>query len=390
MNLEQQPASGELLGMSDEDFANLNGPPETGAVVEDKEEDKTTEAAPAQEPVEAIEPEDKGEAEAKDPVDPPVVEDKAVEAGPTKATEAKAEDKTKDQEAKPEASVTGSNAGVVADVTDEAAQAFYKQVMAPFKANGKMIELKDPKEVIQLMQMGANYTRKLQDIQPHRKMLLMLQNNDLLDEGKLSFLIDLDKRNPEAIKKLIKDAGIDPMDIDTSVEPAYSEGNHQVSDEEAGFRQVLDEVASTQTGKETLQIINTEWDQASKEALWQSPEIMTVIHEQRENGVFDTITTEMNRQKTLGLIPPNTPFLQAYKTVGDELAAAGAFGSPKVAEPVVVATTTGATKSTVANGDKASAASPTRTSTRKAEKLVNPLAMSDEEFLQLGNLSDRL
>jgi hypothetical protein len=143
--------------------------------------------------------------------------------------------------------------------------------MAPFKANGKLIQLKDPSEVIQLMQMGANYTRKLQDIQPHRKVLLMLENNGLLDEGKLSFLIDLEKKNPEAIKKLVKDAGIDPMDIDTSSEPAYSEGNHLVSDEESGFRQVLDEMVSSETGKETVKLINTDWDQASKEALWKSP-----------------------------------------------------------------------------------------------------------------------
>lgn len=50
-------------------------------------------------------------------------------------------------------------------------------------------------EAIQLMQMGANYTRKMQELQPHRKTLLMLENNGLLDEGKLSFLIDSDEES---------------------------------------------------------------------------------------------------------------------------------------------------------------------------------------------------
>ena len=51
------------------------------------------------------------------------------------------------------------------------------------------------------MQMGAGYGRKLQDMQPHLKTLRMLEKNNLLDEGKLSYLIDLDQKNPDAIKK---------------------------------------------------------------------------------------------------------------------------------------------------------------------------------------------
>jgi hypothetical protein len=409
VTVEATPAGSEVLAMSDEEVMNMTAPPEApadaGAEVEEKVEDKdkVVDPEPGKEP--AGDEDDKSGAEVEDSEKPSAADDKAKDEGTDKVEDKAGEEKTpaedtagkdkapegadKDQkEKKPEASPTGSKEGVVAEPTNEQAVAFYKQIMAPFKANGKMIQLKDPSEAIQLMQMGANYTRKLQDIQPHRKVLLMLQNNDLLDEGKLSYLIDLDKKNPEAIKKLIKDAGIDPMDIDTSSEPTYLEGNHRVSDEEAGFRQVLDEMVSTQSGKETVQLINTDWDQASKEVLWQSPEIMSIIHEQRESGVYDLITTELDRQKTLGKIPPNTPFLQAYKTVGDELAAAGAFGSlgTEQKEPAVVTTTVAAPKSAVTNGDKASAASPTRTTTRKAEKLVNPLAMSDDEFLsQMAN-----
>ena len=412
-----KPAEGDGLGMSDEDFLKMN-PPEMEEVSGEDDEDENKadlEAEPGDklgegeedddQKADGDEDDDKSDADKADDVeesgDPDPADKDKGEAKP----EAKADDKgkakdAKDQGGKKEASPSGSNEGGAPEPTNEQAMEFYKQVMAPFKANGKTIQLKDPSEVIQLMQMGANYTRKLQDIQPHRKMLLMLQNNDLLDEGKLSYLIDLDKKDPEAIKKLIKDAGIDPMDIDTSIEPAYSEGNHRVTDEEATFRQTLDELASTQSGKETVQLINTDWDQASKEALWASPEIMPIIHEQRENGVYNLITTEMDRQKTLGTIPPETPFLQAYKLVGDELAKANAFdglgsekadvdevGNPKK-EPV--ATTKATPKKTLANGDKANAAAPTRTTPRKAEKLVNPLAMSDDEFLKLDNFNGRL
>jgi hypothetical protein len=268
-------------------------------------------------------------------------------------------------------------------------EGFYKRIMTPFKANGKMVELRTPEEAVQLMQMGANYTRKMQDLVPHRKALLMLENNGLLDEGKLSYLIDLDKKNPEAIKKLVKEAGIDPMEIDTTSEPAYRAGNHRVTDEEAAFRVALDDMKSNQPGLDTLQVINTDWDQASKELLWKSPEVMAIIQQQRESGIYDRITTEMNRQKTLGQITPTTPFLQAYKAIGDQLVAQNAFadlvpkpGSSTAATPAVVATTVRAPKAAVANNEKARAASSTRTSAQTQTDSINPLAMSDDEFLK--------
>ena len=111
----------------------------------------------------------------------------------------------------------------------------YGQIMAPLKANGKTIELRSVDELRSLAQMGANYTRKMQDIAPHRKILLMLENNGLLDESKLSFYIDLEKKNPEAIKKLVVESGIDPLEIDTSVPAKYQASNHTVTDEELGF-----------------------------------------------------------------------------------------------------------------------------------------------------------
>jgi hypothetical protein len=266
-------------------------------------------------------------------------------------------------------------------------EGFYKKIMAPFKANGKMIDLKSPEEAVQLMQMGANYTRKMQDIVPHRKALMMLENNGLLDEGKLAYLIDLDKKNPEAIKKLIKESGIDPLEIDTTVASTYREGNHRVTDEEANFHTALNDMKSNQSGMETLQSINATWDHASKDLLMKSPEVMGIIQQQRESGIYGRIVAEMDRQKTLGTIAQTTPFLQSYKTVGDQLVQANAFADivPKVAVPVtstVVTTRTAAVKPVVANSEKAKAASSTRTSAGTQKGFVNPLAMSDDAFLK--------
>ncbi len=393
------------LAMSDEDFLKMNGPDEIPA-----DEDTSS----AEEEEEQAEDDDGGAAEGEsddgssgsdgeEEDDTSGSDDDGNDAdGDDDAGDADADAGTEDtdtKDSKKPVTKDDGEANKTEEKSDSAVdyKAMYEQVMAPFQANGKTFTPKSVAEVIQLAQMGANYTKKMQDIQPHRKVLLMLQNNDLLDEGKLSYLIDLDKKNPEAIKKLIKDAGIDPLDIDTTSEADYTAGNHQVTDEDARFHEVLTDIASSDPGKQTLATINNTWDQASKEVIWAQPEIMSVIHEQRTNGVYDLIVAEMDRQKVLGKIPANTPFLQAYKSVGDALASAGAFGSvtqpsgtPAKPEPQKIGERAAVPKPKAANGDKAKAASTTRSSSSRSGQIVNPLAMSDEEFLKLDALRNRL
>lgn len=288
----------------------------------------------------------------------------------------------------PVASAPGSTAAAPAVVINY--EEAYKEMMKPFKANGKLIEPRTPQEAIQLMQMGANYTRKLQELQPSKKLLMMLDNNGLLDEAQLSFLIDLHKKNPEAIKKLVKDSGLDPMEMDVTAETTYQAGNHAVSDAEATFATTLEEVRSQPDGQASLTRMNTDWDQASKEVLWAKPELMPIFHQQIASGIYDLIETEVTRRRVLGQIPTTTPFLQAYKLVGDEMQAEGKL-APKTAptqKAAPVATTVAAPKPAATNGAQASAASPTRSTPRAVAKTVNPLAMSDEEFLK--QMADRV
>lgn len=305
---------------------------------------------------------------------------------------------------KTEAPVTEPEAKSAATTTETVNfEAKYKEAMAPLKANGKTIEIQSMDELRQLASMGANFTRKMQDIAPHRKILAMLENNGLLDEAKLSFFIDLDKKNPEAFKKLIKDSGVDPLDIDVSSEPAYQAGNHKVSDTEIAFRTVLEDLQSTSTGQETISVINSSWDQASKEELWKAPEIMATIQQQRENGIYDTISAEITRQAMLGKIPASTPFIQAYLTVGNELQTRGAFtnlnapnsngvqnASTQTTAPVnaPVATRVVVPKSQVTNGAAANAAASTRQTQKRVLPVVNLQSMSDDDFLK--NWQNRL
>jgi len=400
------------LELSDEDFAKLSIPTgEAPEQVEQAEEASSSNGSEGTDPNEET-PEGQGTEGTEQEAEATEVETEG-DGKPASGTEGSeggaAQPKVEEQDKegtegeKPEGTIPPTGSKPEGQEAEPAAEidhkTFYEKVMAPIKANGKTIELRTPEEAIQLMQQGANYTQKMQALAPHRKMLTMAQNNGI-DEDKLSFLIDLDKGNPEAIQKLLKDKSVDVLNIDTESEPTYLGGNHKVSDNDVAFQTNLIELSSTSEGKETLQAINSTWDDASKEVLWGEPALMTVIHDQRENGIYDRIVSEMDRRKALGQITPETSFIQAYRLVGDDLQKSGGFNDlapktetkPKPAVPrEPVATTAEAPKSVVDNGDKASAASPTRSTPKPAKTAINPLALSDEEFeAQYKNFAGRL
>ena len=397
----------QMAAMTDEDFLKMEVPSDTAAPEKTPEELAAEQAAQAQAQVDA---DAAAAVQAQADADAAAAED-ATKAQPGEITvpDAAILDQTKTPEelaaeeaakvAKAEADKNKTpeqlaqekvEADAKAKNTPPAGEVDYKatheQIMAPFKANGKTMQVKSVDEAIQLMQMGANYTRKMQELQPHRKTLLMLENNGLLDEGKLSFLIDLDKKNPEAIKKLLQDAKIDPLEVDLEKESTYQEGNHKVSDEEAQFRLVLDELNSNPVGRETLQTINSTWDQASKEVLWKQPEVMNTIYQQRENGVYARITAEIDRRRTLGVIQVGVPFLEAYRVVGDELHKAGAFNDlfkPKATAVAPVATRAAMPKPTGLD-PKAEAAAVHRGSPSKTTSPLEAMQKaSDDEFLKM-------
>lgn len=395
MTTEATTQASDILAMSDDEILNMEAPsteevvqeevtatqnnPEDDGVITDPEVVNTqSETTTTEEPVE------EAANNLTSETDDAKVTDNEVDSNGKPITKAAPET---EQPGQVEVDKDKQSEGLPADFDYKAG---YEQLMAPFKANGKMITPRSPEEAISLMQMGANYTRKMQELQPYRKVMLMLENNGLMDEGKLSYLIDLDKKNPEAIKKLVKEAGIDPLDINPEEEVNYQAGNHRVSDAEAAFATELDDLKSTPEGQATLGVIAQTWDEASKEALFENRGLLQTIQSQRENGMYEIIANEIHRLQMLGQIPTGTPFIQAYNNVGNQLAQQGAFNQlirkPEPAKPVVtapVATRVVTPKPTVTHSEQASAASPSRAAPRKVEQFINPLAMSDEDFAKL-------
>ena len=122
-------------------------------------------------------------------------------------------------------------------------------------------------DAISLMQMGANYNKKMAGMKEPLKFIKMLQNNNLLDEAKLSYLIDLDKKSPEAIARLVKESGIDPLNIDVTKDTEYKPNTYTVDDVQVELDTVIEDIRDTDSFKDTIDIVSNKWDEASRKVV---------------------------------------------------------------------------------------------------------------------------
>ena len=264
-------------------------------------------------------------------------------------------------------------------------EAEYNKLMAPFKANGKDMNVKNVDDAIQLMQMGAGYNRKMAALKPNMALLKMLEKNELLDESKLSFLIDVNKKDPTAIAKLVKDAGLEPLEMDLEKDQ-YKPNNYAVNATELDLDNVIEEIRDTPSFSKTLNSVDA-WDINSKQAVANDPQLLRVLNAQVESGVYDLISTTVESERMYGRLQGLSD-IQAYQTVGDAIQARNGFDhlfnqGQQSNSPA---------KSTAKKGndegrkDKRRKASPTKQSApAKAPNDYNPLNMSDEEFLKQGD-----
>lgn len=270
----------------------------------------------------------------------------------------------------------------------------YEKVFAPFKANGKEIQVRSPEDVIALMQMGANYNKKMATLKPNLKILKLLENNSLLTEDKLSFLIDLDKKNPEAIGKLIKDSGLDIYSIDTE-DPNYVPPKRSVSDQDIELDMVLEDIRDTPTFTKTLSVVGSEWDTESQRIVKDSPQLLRVINNHIGMGIYDQIINEVERQRIFGKLN-GVSDIEAYRKVGDEINTKGGFdhlvsGQKPVQPNPDQKVNSNYTRPTQASNDSAElrnkkrAASSTRPAPKSASRIgdIDPLSLSDEDFNKL-------
>lgn len=427
---EEESSVGNVLDMSDEDFLKQGGASAAASLdkQEPSEEEKAAAAAKAAEEeaakAVAAEADEQGkgakqpgageegegeqdEGEEKEETPDPASKD-TKDKKDDKSDKSKDDDKTKDGkdvkdskagEEDPDQKGKTDDKDAKDDKTKDPVVDFKAQVdelFKPFKANGRDIQVNSVEEARRLMQMGANYNKKMAGLKPSLAVLKMLENNGLNSPEKISFLIDLDKKNPEAISKLIAESGLDPLDLSTEKAGAYRAGDHRVADAEIELDTVLEDLQGSAHYTQLLDLVGKEWDPKSRGIVAANPNVLRLIDTQMQSGIYDLVATEMARQKALGTLSGLSD-LEAYRQVGDAMNSEGKFDHlfKKAGQPENKGQQAPAANVIVdpnpkkADDDKREqarrAAAPNRGTAPAAKKIdpdFNPLALSDEDFVK--------
>lgn len=355
---QAQDQSDNIYAMSDEELLQLDASQlNTQEVVTDAHEETTASDSAASESFSEEAPEGSVSEEAQE----------AVNSEETETTEASSND--------------------VESEVDY--RGFYEAVTKPFVANGKDVQVTDPNDMIRLMQQGAGYHKKMAAIKPMTRMGRLLEENGLMDEAKLSYLIDLHHKKPEAIASLIKDSGIDLYDFDVGKAEGYVPPVRQVDDTAAELQSVLDELKeNSESYDRTITILGSQWDSTSRQSLAQYPELIRIIDSQVQDGTYDKINQIVEYERMMGRLT-GVSDLHAYKQVGEQLFGnAQAQQQPQQQAPMLTPASTAnvtqmATQSqSTSNAEqrKKAAAAP-RQGIAETKQIVNPLTLSDAELL---------
>ena len=374
------------LEMSDEELMNLD--PSTLDQFDQPQPAEATggEAPEVAEAGEAVEEDEQEEVET--PEQPAasleeVEQEEEVVDAPAQVVEPAG--KQEEEEATPEAEAAS---GKELDYKAE-----YEKLLKPFKANGRDIQVGSVDDAIALMQMGANYNKKMAALKPNMKLMKMLENHDLLSEEKLNYLIDLSRKDAGAINKLIKESGIDPLTLDTENADGYTPKSYKVDEREIELDMVLEQIQHSQAYPKTLEVVSKQWDPASRQVVANSPQLLKIINDHVDRGIYDVIAAEVERERIFGRLNGMSD-IEAYRQVGDLIQARGGFdhlvqkrtdqGQQAPARPVIVQP-----KPKLADDNKLremrKAASTSKPASASAAPVsdFNPLALSDEDFSKL-------
>ena len=255
----------------------------------------------------------------------------------------------------------------------------YSKIFKPFKANGKEITPESPDDVISLMQMGANYVKKMTAMKEHMKTVKMLESAGITSVEDINFLIDIKNKNPEAIKKFLKDSDIDPTDLDMS-EIAYSPKDYSVSDSDIEFSSTVDDLKESPHFATTTKIVSEVWDKKSKEILLNNPNLLRQLNEEVEIGRYDKIQSIIDRERIFGRLKDKSD-LEAYIDIVSKITQEGTqipSTKPKESTEVKKPATNASKKSAALTSSKGTDKTGSKTYSKE-----DILSMDDSTFLKI-------
>lgn len=260
----------------------------------------------------------------------------------------------------------------------------YKQLFGePIKASGREVKLRDAEHARNLVQLGVDYNKKMQNMRPHMQALKTLEKEGLLgDNEQLNLLLEAKDGNPEAIKKLISQANIDILDIsdDDANAKDYRPQDRMVSEQEVAIGDALSAIKESPKYGDTINVMQQVFDQKSREIISDNPNYITALNQDIESGVYDNVMEAVQYKRDMRAVPAGMSDIELYIATVQEMAQAQTPAPTPPAQPEPAPINR---RSTESSRKRKAGMSGSRVSRKKKEQNFDPmdaLGMSDDDF----------
>lgn len=259
-------------------------------------------------------------------------------------------------------------------------KAFYTKVTSEYKANGKtMPGIKDPEDLVTALQMASNYAQKTAALKPSLKRVKMLK--DVTDE-ELNEMLDFRSRKPEVIKKALKEAELDPLDIDIDEDIDYVPTDHSIPDSQIEFEEVISTIEDTPEFAITSQVVSEQWDEASRQAMLEKPQLIVGLNQEIAMGRFGKVSALMDQARLLGR-DQGLNDLQLYQQIVTNLVKEEAQTQSQATQQPQTQTSQTNQVENPARNEKRKQAGVRQKTKADAVKQYDPTTLSDDEFMRL-------
>ena len=178
---------------------------------------------------------------------------------------------------------------------------FYEQVaLAKFTANGKEVEgFKDPADLIRAQQMLHGYSDKMKVFKEYKPFLKALEERKLTtDADKFNLAMSIVDGDPEAIKKVLKEKGIDPLELDLE-DIKYTEKNTLPSQAQMLIEDTYEQAENLGVGDKFTKVINKDWDIKSLQELVTNNAVRADLLQHLSDGTYDIVSNEIKKMELL-------------------------------------------------------------------------------------------
>ena len=247
-------------------------------------------------------------------------------------TEETAEDDSEDEEENAqvdegkdkEADTDEKPAEEVTENTDEIDyKKFYEEVaLAKFTANGREVEgFKDPKDLIRSQQALHGLTQKMEALAAYKPYIQPLKERKLLDDpDKFNLVMNLIDGDKEALKKFVKDSGVDTLELDTD-EINYVPKNTLPTAGQLRLEEKFDEAKSLGIDDKLADALG-KWDNDSFNEFVNDSAVSSDLINHINTGAYDLVQDEI---KKLSMLDTNGRFtgqsaIQQYRQAAAEVA----------------------------------------------------------------------